>query len=164
MNQSLYLKIYNKQMRRRLMILAFSIVLSLCLLITGIVKYYTIKNNPIIVTNLSDYYTAYSNHEYITVSTDKLLDLNLQLVQTTKKLNTEDKESVTHGYYLTMLDNKIIVISIPIKDYEILIENNTGTFIIHGTPKQFKDTELEAIKKRATISWINSNRISISSS
>lgn len=147
MNQSLYLKIYNKQLRRRIMILTFSIILSLCLLITGILKYYTIKHNPFTVTTLEDYYAAYSGGEYITISTDKILDLNLELVQTTKKFNTKDKENVTHRYCVTMLDDKIIVISIPIKDYEILAENNTGTFIIHGTPTQFKDTELEVVKK-----------------
>lgn len=111
----------------------------------GAYTYYNNTNNPTIVESEKQYYDAVENGRYIQITTEKIYDLGIVKKTTRRKLGIKIKETKT--YYMGIdLDGKLLTITLSSDEYEKIVKQQTGPYLIRGKLKKYNSKDLTYIK------------------
>lgn len=146
MSESQFIKNYKKRWSYRIIALAFCTLAIIAIIALGIFMYINNKNNPVIVKNLEDYKKALDDDSYIQISSDKLYDLNIDVVKTTSKLGIPIYKTVESKFAAIKLDPFILAINLSKSDFEKFMHQEKGAYVLKGTLVELKDNEVETLK------------------
>lgn len=148
METSFFLNIYKKRRKRRIIGLSIGLIIVLIIVAIAGFKYYGNLYNPTVVKTADDYNKAAAKDKYIVISTDKIYDLNLVMTETSSSTISNESSSNPKEYIEAVkLNDKLLIVSIPIDKYNSSFANKKGPFLIKGTATRFDDKDYETLKE-----------------
>lgn len=145
MKQSYFMKIYRKRWTYRLIAMGAMGIIIVTLLSIGAKTYYDNTNNPTVVKDTKDYKKALDNESYIKISSDKLYDLDVVMTETRSKFNIKISENIKSKFLAIKLGEFILPIEVSNKEYEQLMKQEKGPYILRGTLTEIKDNDLKIL-------------------
>lgn len=153
------IKRYKKRQLSKYIVMALMISSFIALIGLGVFSYYKNLNHPTIINTAYDYKKAMDNDSYIQLYADEIYDMGLEMKQTETKAGIKISESTTANFVGMFIEGNLLMVALPNKEYEKMMQQEKGPYVINGYITNFTENDYNFLKSELIKNGIQTENV-----